>query len=127
MLTFIICASLLAHDPASRVLMPELKSGQQRHTVGDLNPLLPYNKGQTWAEMRSELQISVEMLIVVLWLVTPYSLVGSNQHFEGMNHFHFQGCSELQLNKELIHSSETLITTIKTTQHHNPEDKNQHG
>jgi hypothetical protein len=43
------------------------------------------------------------VLIVVFWVVMPYGL----------------------LKMEMIHSSETLVTTYKTTLHHNPEDHEQ--
>jgi hypothetical protein len=57
----------------------------------------------------------VKMLIMVFWVVMPCSLVGSYHCFGGTS----------ALKMKVIHSSEMMVTTYKTTQHHIPEDHNQ--
>jgi hypothetical protein len=55
----------------------------------------------------------------------PCRLVGGSLCFGGTYRFHLQGRQLWQFllqKMEVIRSSETLVSTFKTTRHHNPED-----
>jgi hypothetical protein len=64
---------------------------------------------------RSEVFTRVNTSLVVFWVIMLCSLVGDYRHFGGTYHHHLQGTLEA------IGFSEMLVTTYKTTQHHNPD------
>jgi hypothetical protein len=75
---------------------------------------------------------SINLCIVVLWVVLPCRLVGVHQHFRGTYCHHLQSsmmpCSVVAiLQMVVIHSSKTLVTTCEITWHHNSEDGTPHS
>jgi hypothetical protein len=66
--------------------------------------------------------MAVKMSRLVFWVVIPCGLVGRYKLFGGTYHLHFQ----TDLKMEVVCSSETLISTYKSTQHYNPEDQKDH-
>jgi hypothetical protein len=61
------------------------------------------------------------MSIANFWVVMPCDLVGDYKRFGRTYSLHFQG----EVKMAAFLSSETLITTYKTSRHHNPEDHDQ--
>jgi hypothetical protein len=63
------------------------------------------------------LNLHLQTLMLVVWVVTPCGLIDGNERFGGMIG---------TLKKETAGSSETLVTSNKTTQCHNSEDQHRH-
>jgi hypothetical protein len=60
------------------------------------------------------------MSMSVFWVVRPCRVAGRYQHFRGTH------CLNSILKMETVYSSETVATTYKSTQHHNPGDQRWH-
>jgi hypothetical protein len=68
--------------------------------------------------MRFEVLTAVKMLMLVFWIVTPCGLVGRYQRFGGTYCLHLQVFSP-----KAVCSSQTLVSTYKSTQHFNLKTK----
>jgi hypothetical protein len=74
--------------------------------------------------MKFDIFSAVKIRIVIFWSVMSCSLVGAYQHFKEVYHLSLQLRSVSVLKTEPMCSSKRLVTTYKTTEHHNVEDHN---
>jgi hypothetical protein len=65
---------------------------------------------------------SLNMSILLFWVVTLYGLVGRYQRFREIFCLH---CPASSLKMETVFFSETLVSTYKSTWWHNPEEHQQ--